>query len=361
MLAGRHDGSRRQRAAGVDWPTLCGAMTMNVLLIGGTGLIGTGIVKHLLGRGARVTLYSRHRSAGALPAGVTQCLGDRSNEAEFVKAFEASRYDVVVDMICFSPDEARSTVRAFSGRCEQLQFCSTVCTYGVEISPGVLVDETSPQRPISSYGRDKVACERIFERAHSARAFKVTILRPSHTYGPGGSLIDQLEGDSATWDRVARGLPVLCAGDGLGLWQSTHRDDCGKLFAHAALNPKTYGEAYNATRDEVLTWRGYYRAAARALDARAELIFVPASWLLARRPERFAFLREITQFHGAYSSAKGKAHVPEFRAAVALEDGARETFADQRRRNAWRDSTRDADYQALVDAALGSGFTAEPA
>lgn len=36
----------------------------------------------------------------------------------------------------------------------------------------------------------------------------------------------------------------MCAGDGLGLWQSTHRDDCGKLFAYAALNSKTYGEAY---------------------------------------------------------------------------------------------------------------------
>ena len=336
-------------------------MTMNVLLIGGTGLIGTGIVKHLLARDARVTLYSRHRGPAPLPAGVTQRLGDRSNEGEFVKAFEASRYDVVIDMICFSPEEARSTVRAFGGRCEQLQFCSTVCTYGAEIPPGVLVDETFPQKPISAYARSKVACEQIFERAHAARAFNVTILRPSHTYGPGGSLVDQLEGDSGTWDRVARGLPVLCAGDGLGLWQSTHRDDCGKLFAHAALNPKTYGEAYNATRDEVLTWRAYYRAAARALDARANLVFVPARWLLARRPERFGFLREITQFHGAYSSAKGKAHVPEFRAEVALEDGARETFADLRRRNAWRDSARDTDYQALVDAALDLGFTAEPA
>ncbi len=334
--------------------------TMKVILIGGTGLIGTGIVRHLLARAATVTVYSRRRS-DQLPANVTQLLGDRSDERRFVDLFERARYDVVIDMICFSPAEARSTVRAFGGRCDQLQFCSTVCTYGAKIPPQVLVDERFPQNPISDYGRDKVACEQIFERAHTDRAFHLTVLRPSHTYGPGAPLIDQLEPDGGAWDRVVRGLPILCAGDGLGLWQSTHRDDCGKLFAYAALNQRTYGEAYNATRDEVLTWRDYYRQAARALDTRARLIFVPTTWLLSAGAERFRLLRGITQFHGAYSSAKAKEHVPEFQATVGFEAGARETFADVRRRDAWRDSAGDAGYQRLVDAALGFGFAVEDA
>ena len=29
----------------------------------------------------------------------------------------------------------------------------------------------------------------------------------------------------------------------------------------AALNPRTYGQSYNATRDENFTWRDYYREA----------------------------------------------------------------------------------------------------
>jgi nucleoside-diphosphate-sugar epimerase len=334
---------------------------VNVLVIGGGGLISAGIVKHLLARGASVSTYCRRLRQGTLPDGVTQIVGDRGEERRFVGCFEASRYDVVVDMICFTPAQAECTVRAFDGRCEHLLFCSTVCTYGKKLPPGVLVDETFPQEPISDYGRDKVACERIFERAHARGAFRATVVRPSHTYGPGGSLVDQLEPDGATWDRVVRGLPVLCAGDGLGLWQSTHRDDCGKLFAYAAGNPKTYGEAYNATRDEVFTWRDYYREVARALGTRARLVFAPAGWLLAALPHRFGFLREITRYHGAYSSAKAKAHVPEFRCTVSFEAGARETLADVRRRNAWRDCTGDLDYQRLVDTAIAAGFAVEEA
>jgi nucleoside-diphosphate-sugar epimerase len=329
---------------------------MNILVIGGTGLISVGIVKHLLARGARVTMYNRGRRESIAPVGWKLIVGDRSDTAKFEREFEKSRYDVVIDMICFTPAQAESTVRAFGGRCEQLQFCSTVCTYGVKIPPRVLIDESFPQEPTSAYGRDKMACERVFERAAEKGRFKLTILRPSHTYGPGSSLIDQLEFDGGTWDRLVRGRPIVCAGDGLGLWQSTHRDDCGQLFAYAALNPKTYGEAYNATRDEVFTWRDYYRQAAAALNTRAKLIFAPAGWIIRELPNRFGLLEDVTQFHGAYSSAKAKAHVPDFQATIGFEAGARDTFADIRRRGAWRDSSTDTDYQRLVDKAVREGF-----
>jgi nucleoside-diphosphate-sugar epimerase len=334
---------------------------LNALIVGGTGLVSTGITKQLLARGAKVTLYNRGLRQTMLPEGVRQIVGDRADRRAFVQAFEVERFDVVFDMICFTPEQAEDSVRAFRGRCEQLVFCSTAATYGAKVPPHVLVDERCLLEPVSHWGKSKVACELAFRQAAEGGAFEVTIVRPSHTYGPGSAMIDQQEHDGGTWDRVARGLPVLVAGDGLGLWQSTHRDDCGLFFAHAALNPRTYGEAYNAIRDEVFTWRDYYREVARALDTSAKVIFVPARWLLAQDPERFDFLAEISRFHNAYSSAKAKAHVPEFRARIGLEAGARETFADMRARGAWRDSRQDLTYQRIVERALTLGFEVEEA
>ena len=334
---------------------------MDVLVIGGTGLISVGIVKHLVARGARVTLFNRGQRVALVPPGVQQLVGDRSDRAAFEQAFARARFDVVIDMICFHPADADSTIRAFGGRCAQLQLCSTVCTYGAKIAPGVLIDEAFPRAPVTAYGRDKVACERLLARAAADGKFALTIFRPSHTYGPGGPLIDQLEGDGPTWDRIARGLPVLCAGDGLGLWQSTHRDDCGQLFALAALAPHSYGQAYNAVRDQVFTWRDYYRQGAAALGTEAHLVFVPTDWLLRRRPERFRFLAEISRHHGAYANSKARADFPAWRPAIDFEAGARETLEDLRGRGAWRDSREDHDYQRLVDEALALGFTPQPA
>jgi nucleoside-diphosphate-sugar epimerase len=334
---------------------------MDVLVIGGTGLISTGIVKHLLARGAHVTAFNRGQRESGLDAIVQQIHGDRSDVAAFERRFEHSRFDVVIDMICFGPAEAESTVRAFGGRCEQVIFCSTTMTYGPKVPFSVLVDERCPQEPITEYGTNKLVCEKIFRAAAEEHKFRTTIVRPSSTYGPGGNLGDQLEAKTPSWDRIERGLPVLCAGDGLGLWMATHRDDVGKLFAYAALNPKTYGQAYNATRDHALTWRDYYREAATALGTRATLVFAPASWIIAHNSERFTRLATLTRFHAAYASAKARSDVPEFRCEIEFVDGARDTLADMRRRGAWVDARRDTEYQALVDEALGLGFSSEPA
>lgn len=333
----------------------------SALVVGGTGIISTAIVTQLLARGVRVAVFNRGSRPDALGGGARLIRGDRTDASQFVKTFERERFDVVYDMICYTPEQAEASVHAFAGRCDQLVFCSSAVVYGVKMPSTVLVDERAPLEPTSHWGRSKVACEETFMRAAERGAFALTIARLGHTYGPGDSMNDQQENDGGTWDRVLRGLPVFCTGDGLGLWQSTHRDDVAKFFAHAAMAPQTYGQAFNVMRDEVLTWRDYYREVARALDTRAELIFVPATWLIAQDPERFSFLAELSRFHAAYSPAKAKAAVPEFRATIGLESGARETFADMRRRGAWRDSTSDTAYQHMVDRALALGFQAEVA
>src|SRR5882724_4085485 len=156
---------------------------LNALIVGGTGLISSGIVKHLLARGARVSMYNRGQRENTLPKGVRQILGDRNDAAALGRTFEAERFDAVFDMICFSPAQAEASVKAFAGRCEQFVFCSTVCTYGSKIASQVLIDETFLQEPISEYGQNKLLCEQIFMRAAERGEFKTTIVRPSHTYG----------------------------------------------------------------------------------------------------------------------------------------------------------------------------------
>jgi nucleoside-diphosphate-sugar epimerase len=328
---------------------------MNVLLLGGTGLISTGIVKHLLKRNAKLTLFNRGQRENRLPQGIETIRGDRNEFESFEREMKSRKFDAVIDMICFNARQAESACRAFGGRCGHYIFCSTVCTYGSQIPSNVLIDETFPQNPISQYGRDKLACEDVFLRAHDARQFNTTIIRPSHTYGAGHWLIDNLEFNPTSWDCIQQNLPVLCAGDGLGLWVSTHRDDCGKLFAYAAMNDKTYGQCYNATRDRIFTWRDYYREAGAALGKKPQVIFMPAAWIIGHDAARFGLLREITQFHGAYTSEKARRDVPEFHCEIEFTRGAAETFADVRRRNAWKNNSDDALYQSMVDQAVSMG------
>jgi nucleoside-diphosphate-sugar epimerase len=149
---------------------------MRVLIIGGTGLISRGIVKHLLVRGAEVTVFNRGTCGGAsLPAAVRAVLGDR-NDATTLSAVARANFDVAIDMVCFRNEQATAAVAAFGGKCRHYIFCSTVCTYGTGSPSTVLIDESFPQQPTSGYGRDKVACERAFFAAHRAGRFAITII-----------------------------------------------------------------------------------------------------------------------------------------------------------------------------------------
>jgi len=226
------------------------------LVVGGTGVVSTAIVRQLLARGMHVSIFNRGLR-GRVGDDVRLIRGDRANASEFVRSFERERFDVVYDMICYTPEDAEASVRAFGRRCEQFVFCSSAVVYGARTPPSVLIDEGCPLEPTSHWGKSKLLCEQTLMRAAQRGAFKLTIARLGHTYGPGDSMNDQQANDGVAWDRIVRGLPVFCAGDGLGLWVSTHRDDTARFFAHAALAPQAYDQAFNVMRDEVLTWRDY--------------------------------------------------------------------------------------------------------
>ena len=80
---------------------------MKILIIGGTGNISTAITRTLVERGDDVTLYNRGRSRSQIPEGYKTIIGDRTDYAAFeAQMADAGRFDCVIDMICYKPEEA---------------------------------------------------------------------------------------------------------------------------------------------------------------------------------------------------------------------------------------------------------------
>ncbi len=315
---------------------------MKILIIGGTGLISTGIVKALEGRGASVTVFNRGRTENLLGGGVARLAGDRDDFPAFENAMRSSgTWDAVIDMICFRPAQAESDLRAFAGRCGHFIFCSTVCTYG-NTQAVIPTTEDTPQNPHSAYGRDKLACERVFLRATADGALKATIFRPAHTYGPGGIVINSTGWAATFVDRLRKGLPVIVSGDGHGLWQSAYSEDVGVGFAHAAGRDKCVGRAYNIVGGEVVTWDEYTRRTAAAIGApEPRIVHLPTDFLLSVDPVRYAPLAEILRFHAVYSNARINGDIPEYVPAMPYAEGVRRTVAWMDRRGTIADAGSD--------------------
>src|SRR5215210_5905412 len=136
---------------------------MKVLIIGGTGLIRTAITSQLVEQGHAVTRYNRGKTEVRVPWMVDTILGNRQSFAEFEKQMaKHDPFDCVIDMVCFTPEEAQSAVRAFKGRAGHFIFCSTVDVYS-RPTQHFPIHEDEPRGGVSSYGKRKAQCELIFQ------------------------------------------------------------------------------------------------------------------------------------------------------------------------------------------------------
>lgn len=149
-------------------------VSRHALVTGATGFVGSHLVDHLLGRGWRVSATVRSTSnLRWLPPRVERI------EADLRKPVTLPEADTVFHVAGSIRGDYRAgnwlaTKHVVEGaRCRRFVHVSSLAATG----PGV-VDETSPCRPISEYGRTKLEGEREVRKRPDA-----TIVRPPVVYG----------------------------------------------------------------------------------------------------------------------------------------------------------------------------------
>jgi nucleoside-diphosphate-sugar epimerase len=300
---------------------------MRILIIGGTGVISTAMSRLLIADHADLTLINRGNTPPRFGTGAKHMVGDRKDTAAFQAQIEAAgEWDVVVDMICFTPDQAQQSVELFRGRTQQFVFCSTVDVY-YRTPDSYPITESHPLEGSSQYGRDKVTCERIFMDAHARGDFATTIIRPAQTYGEGGRLVHSLGFSTTYFDRLRKGKPIIVHGDGTSLWVTCHVDDLAPAFNAALGNPATYGSAYHITGEQWMTWLQYHRGVAEALGAPPPtFVPIPTDLLAQLLPDRAAISQNNLQFHNIFDNTAAKRDLG-FRQTIGWVEGVRRTVA----------------------------------
>ncbi len=255
---------------------------MRVVLIGGTGHIGTYLVPRLVEAGHAVTVVTRgqrepYRAHGAWRA-VTRVTLDRPAEeraGRFGERIAALEPQVVIDLTCFSVESATRLVDSLRGRIQQLLHCGTIWVHG----PGVAVPTTEeePRRPFGDYGCRKAAIEQYLLDEARERGVPATMLHPGHIVGegwpplnPAGHFNPQVFSDLAGGRELA--LPHL----GLETVHHVHADDVAQAFQQAmARRSVAVGESFHVVSPAALTLRGYAERMAAWFGQDARLRFLP--------------------------------------------------------------------------------------
>jgi len=164
---------------------------LNICIIGGSGFIGTHLVRQLNDHGHLVTIFDKHKSA-AFPRQCT--LGDVRDQQAVTAA--VSGQDVIVNLAAEHRDDVRPESLYFDVNvggathvCEaarqagikRIIFTSTVALYGLNSGRPT---EESPIRPFNAYGQSKHEAEGVYKSwVHEQPERSLTIVRPVVVFG----------------------------------------------------------------------------------------------------------------------------------------------------------------------------------
>ena len=255
---------------------------MRVVVIGGSGHIGTYLVPRLVEAGHEVMMASRgqrqpYQSHGAWSA-VTQVAIDRTAEeaaGAFGPRIRDLRPDIVIDLICFTLESAQHLVAALRGEIQHLLHCGTIWVHGP--SAQVPTSEEQPRRPFGEYGIQKAAIESYLLDEARRNGFPATILHPGHIVGPGWPPVNPAGHiNPQVFARLARGEELALPNLGLETVHHVHADDVAQAFIQVIANRSTaLGENFHVVSPAALTLRGYAEAVAAWFGQPARLRYLP--------------------------------------------------------------------------------------
>jgi nucleoside-diphosphate-sugar epimerase len=322
-----------------------------VLFIGGSGVISSACARVAVGSGVELFLLNRGHSNDRPPPAEAKVLrADIREPRSVLDAIEDLDFDAVVDWVAFTPEHVRADIELFRGRTGQYVFISSASAYQTPPARLPVTESTPLRNPFWQYSRDKIACEDLLTAVYRDEGFPATIVRPSHTYD---RTLVPFDGGWTVLGRMLAGQPVIVHGDGTSLWTLTHHEDFARAFVPLLGHPRTLGEAFHITSDDVLSWNQIALTLAAAMGVSARLVHVSSDAIAAADPDWGAGLLGDKAHSMVFDNSKVRSVVPGWRAVIPFEQGAREIvdwyLADPARQ------VTDARLDALMDE-LATGF-----
>lgn len=264
---------------------------MRVLVIGGSGFIGSHVVAQLAAYDVEVGVLVRSRP----PAGAAHHIaGDRKRLADHRGAIAAFAPRVVIDMIPSSGAQAAALVDVVRGIAERTVVITSMDVYracGVlhRLEPGPLepmpltehsplrsAQQTYPPEQVAALqhlfgwlddGYDKLAVE------HAVRTLDATVLRLPMVYGPG----DALRRLQPLVRRIVDGRRAILFAESAAAWRGSrgYVEDVARAIALAATNDGAVGRIYNVAEPDAPTELDWARMVATELAWDGELVVLP--------------------------------------------------------------------------------------
>jgi nucleoside-diphosphate-sugar epimerase len=309
-----------------------------IVIVGGSGHVGSYLVPALVERGHDVVNVSRGITAPYRPHlawnTIENVAIDRAAEekkGQFGLKIAALRPDIVVDMISFHVSSTQQLVEALRGKVEHYLFASSTWVYGRLVS--VPSSEADPPNPIGSYGENKAEIEAWLSREARRTGFPATCFRPGHIVGEGWAPINPLgNANPDVFSRIARGDELVLPNQGLEMLHHVHAADVAQWIIRAIEHRSAcIGEVFNTVSERAVTLSGYAEAVYRWFGKEPRLAFRPFDeWILTMEATDAETSRDHVIRSACHSIEKSRqrlGYAPRYTSLEAIHESVRALVA----------------------------------
>lgn len=267
--------------------------TLNSLVTGGAGFIGSHVAKHCLKLGHRVVVLDD------LSGGFKDHVPDK---AEFVegsvcdqdlvaKLFEKYHFDYVYHLAAYAAEGLSHFIRRYNynvnlvgsvnvineavkHKTKCFVFTSSIAVYGQSQVP--MLEEMTPV-PEDPYGISKYAVELDLKAAHEMFGLNYIIFRPHNVYGENQNIGDKYRNVIGIFmNQIMSRKPLTVFGDGNQTRAFSYIDDVAIPIAASVTTAGAYNEVFNIGADKPYSINQLVEVIGKQFKTKPELHYLQA-------------------------------------------------------------------------------------
>ena len=308
---------------------------MNILIVGGTGVLSSAVTIAALRQGIGVTMINRGNRP--IPNGVEHIKSDKNDYQRIADAIAGRKYDAVMDFLLYSDNDTKRSVEFYTQYTNQYFYISSCAVYNTETLAGKVSDEESPKvLPVWSYSVNKWASEKIVMKLFENKETHYTIIRPCVTYGDTRIPYGISPQYGYHWTLVARVLndkPIITWNEGKNRCNMTRVEDFAVGVVGLIGNTKAYNEAFNICGDEFYSQGEVLDCISEIVNHPVNRINIDAEFYASEIPYRRGELIGGRCIDSLNSNAKLKDAVSTYKHTYTLKEGIRKTIKAYKSQN----------------------------
>lgn len=325
---------------------------MNILIVGGTGVLSSAVTDEALKQGIRVTMINRGKRK--IPEGVELIKADMNDQTTIVQYLGDRKFDAVMDYLCYTDEQTERSVKLYSQYTKQYFYISSCAVYDTASLNGQMADEESKKvLPIWKYSVDKWASEQKLKALLEGTGVDYTIIRPCVTYGNSRIPYGIYPRYGYHWTLCARilaGKPIIRWNGGVNRCNMTRVEDFAVGVVGLIGNPHAYNEAFNVCGDEVPSFNDVLDVMSEILHKEVVTVDMSSEFYAKEMPSRAGEILGGRSIDTINSNIKIKSVVPAFRQTCYLHEGIKKTIEAYKQQNYQHgiDWTFDADTDRII-------------